>query len=86
MNKEQLKRVKVYFENKRNRERLLKLMKDGNFVEFDENIGFIYAIKIGEMESKDLMLRVSMLAGEFKIHEAFLQIAPGIEGLEVMYA
>lgn len=79
MSKVQLNNIKAFFENKRNRERLIQLMKAGNYVEFVEDLGFIYAIKIGEMEGMDLMLRVSMLAGEFQIHDAFLQAIPGVE-------
>lgn len=76
----QIENMKKFFGMKRNKERLLALLKsEGEYVEFKEKKGFIYAMKIGESEGMDVMLKVSMLAGKFEILDAFIRITPGVE-------
>ncbi|WP_121616677.1 hypothetical protein [Virgibacillus halodenitrificans] len=72
MNKKQIEKFQEFFGRKRNKERLLNLLKrEGEFLEFRENVGFIYAIKIGEAENTDIMLKIAMLNGDLTIFNAF---------------
>ncbi|MEX3623788.1 hypothetical protein [Viridibacillus arvi] len=79
MNKEQIEKIKNFFNMKRNKDRLLELIKKGEYIEFEEKIGFIYAVKIGEAEDMDVMLKVSMLNGQFTILDSYFRIIPGVE-------
>lgn len=68
----QIEQIQKYFGMKNNKERLLKLLKtDGEFLEFREKVGFIYAVKIGEAEGMEVMLKIAMLAGNFTIQYAY---------------
>lgn len=72
MSNVQIEKMKNFFSVKRNKDRILNLLKqEGEYVEFKEKVGFIYAVKIGEAEGMDVMLKVSMLNGEFNILNAF---------------
>lgn len=79
MSVQQVEKIKKYFENKRNKERLIELMKQGEYLEFVESLGFIYGVKIGEMEGNNLMLRVAMKNGAFKIMDAYQSVIKGVE-------
>lgn len=79
MTKQQIEKIKKYFEMKRNKERLIELMKQGEYLEFVESLGFIYGVKIGEAEGNDLMLRVAMKNGEIKVMDAYISVISGVE-------
>lgn len=72
MSNVQIEKIQKFFGMKRNKERLLELLKNkGEFLEFKEKVGFFYAVKIGEVEGMDVMLKVCMFKGEFTILNAF---------------
>ena len=77
MSQMQFDRIKKYYEDPRNNERLFALMKTGDYLEFVENVGYMYAVKIGETEDMDVMLKVS-IAGKAIVHGGFLQVIPGV--------
>lgn len=72
MSNAQIERIQKFFGMKNNKERLLNLLKnEGEFLEFKEKVGFIYAVKIGEAEGMDVMLKIAMLSGNFTVLNAF---------------
>ena len=79
MSQKQFDFIKKYYSNPRNNARLVALIKKaGYYVEFVEDVGYMYAVKVGETEDMDVMLNVS-LRGETEIHDGFLQVTPGVE-------
>lgn len=80
MTKTQVEKFIKHFSFKRNKERLLNLLKtEGEYVEFIEGSGYIYAVKIGEADGNDVMLKVNMYNGELTIVDAFIRSIPGVE-------
>lgn len=80
MTKTQVEKFIKHFSFKRNKERLLNLLKtEGEYVEFIEGSGYIYAVKIGEADGNDVMLKVNMYNGELTIIDAFIRSIPGVE-------
>jgi hypothetical protein len=76
----QIERIKKFFGMEKNKQRLIKLLKsEGEYLEFIEKKGYIYAVKIGEAEGKDVMLKVAMLNGKFEIMNAFTRQQVSIE-------
>jgi hypothetical protein len=75
MSQLQIEKIQKFFGMKRNKERLLNLLKrEGEYLEFKEKIGYIYAVKIGEVEGgMDVMLKVAMLGGNLTVLDAFMR-------------
>jgi hypothetical protein len=73
MNINQIEQIKKFFGMEKNKERLLQMMKQGDFLKCCEVNGYIYAVKIGENKDMDVMLKVAMKNNEIKIMNAFEQ-------------
>jgi hypothetical protein len=73
MNINQIEQTKKFFGMKKNKERLLQMMKQSDFLKCCEVKGYIYAVKIGENKGMDVMLKVAMKNNEIEIMNAFEQ-------------
>lgn len=72
MSQNQIEKIRNFFGMDKNKERLLTLLKkEGEYLEFSELKGFVYAVKIGEAENSEVMLKVAMRQGRFEILNAF---------------
>ncbi len=79
MSNQQIEKIKNFFAMKKNKSRLLEMMKNGEYLQFSEVKGFIYAVKIGEANGMDIMLKVAMLNGQLEIMNAFEKMQPVVK-------
>lgn len=57
-----------YYSKKENKEKLLtRLKSEGKYQRLTQTEGYIYTIKIGEVEGQEVSLEVSMKSGTLKI-------------------
>lgn len=71
MSYSQIEQMKKYYGMKKNKERLIQMMKKGQFVELNNVKGFIYAVKIGESYGENVMMKVAMKNGNIEIMDTY---------------
>ncbi|OMP67192.1 hypothetical protein [Domibacillus epiphyticus] len=73
MNINTVEQIKKYYGMEKNKEHLIQLMKQGDFLKCCEDKGYIYAVKIGENKGMDVMLKVALKNNEVEIMSVFEQ-------------
>lgn len=74
LTEKQFNRLKMFYSTKRNKSRLISMLKlEGEYLDFVEQKGYVYELKVGEINRFNIILTVAIQNGEVEVLNGFLR-------------